>query len=225
MRRTVDDVPWSAREGLRIAIEPNSDAGRTLAFRRSLRRSRARRALAALRRRRAIRSRGSAIVVAAGLCILSAGAIAQRAAPGAGGGLGANTIATAQRTLGVEADGVVGPRTRSATKRFQHSRGLTVDGIIGPQTLRALGLDPETAQAQAASADQVLQRIAQCESGGDPTAVSASGRYRGKYQFDRATWRRMGGTGDPAAAPEADQDALAAKLFAQAGTRPWPTCA
>jgi hypothetical protein len=67
--------------------------------------------------------------------------------------------------------------------------------IIGPQTLKALGVYPEAAHAQAASADSLLQRIAACESGGDPTAVSASGRYRGKYQFDRATWRRIGGRG------------------------------
>src|SRR5215213_10900790 len=33
-----------------------------------------------------------------------------------------------------------------------------------------------------------LEAIAACESGGDPTAVDASGTYRGKYQFDRGTW-------------------------------------
>ena len=61
-----------------------------------------------------------------------------------------------------------------------------------------------------------LQRIAQCESGGNPAAVSPSGEYRGKYQFSRATWRAMGGTGDPAQAPEAEQDQRAAALLAQA---------
>jgi hypothetical protein len=35
----------------------------------------------------------------------------------------------------------------------------------------------------------------------------------------------MGGTGDPAAAPESVQDAMAAKLLAQRGTSPWPNCA
>jgi peptidoglycan hydrolase-like protein with peptidoglycan-binding domain len=169
-------------------------------------------------------SRGSALAAAAGLFILSAGAIAQQAGRDAGAGPGGETIATAQRALGVEADGVVGPRTRSATKRFQRANGLTVDGIIGPQTLRALGMNPGTVQAQAASTDVVLKRIAQCESAGEPTAVSASGRYRGKYQFDRPTWRSIGGTGDPAAALEADQDALAAKLLAREGTSPWPRC-
>jgi hypothetical protein len=35
----------------------------------------------------------------------------------------------------------------------------------------------------------------------------------------------MGGQGDPARASEAEQDRLAAKLLAQAGTSPWPNCA
>jgi hypothetical protein len=55
--------------------------------------------------------------------------------------------------------------------------------------------------------------------------VSADGRYRGKYQFDRATWRALGGSGDPAAAPEAEQDQRAADLLAREGASPWPSCA
>ena len=34
----------------------------------------------------------------------------------------------------------------------------------------------------------------------------------------------MGGSGDPAAAPEAEQDMRAAMLYAQAGSSPWPVC-
>ena len=69
-----------------------------------------------------------------------------------------------------------------------------------------------------------LEAIASCESGGDPTAVSADGTYRGKYQFDTGTWASVGGSGDPAAAPEAEQDYRAALLYQQAGTSPWPIC-
>jgi hypothetical protein len=69
-----------------------------------------------------------------------------------------------------------------------------------------------------------LNAIAACESGGDPTAVSPDGTYRGKYQFDYGTWASMGGHGDPAAAPEAEQDMRAAMLYAQAGASPWPIC-
>jgi TolA-binding protein len=69
-----------------------------------------------------------------------------------------------------------------------------------------------------------LETIAACESGGDPTAVSADGSYRGKYQFDYGTWASVGGSGDPAAAPEAEQDYRAALLYAQSGSSPWPVC-
>ena len=69
-----------------------------------------------------------------------------------------------------------------------------------------------------------LQAIAACESGGDPSAVDASGTYRGKYQFDQQTWQSVGGSGDPAAAPEAEQDARAQQLMAQRGSNPWPVC-
>jgi Transglycosylase-like domain len=69
-----------------------------------------------------------------------------------------------------------------------------------------------------------LESIASCESGGDPTAVSADGSYRGKYQFDTGTWASVGGQGDPAHAPEAEQDYRAALLYSQAGSSPWPVC-
>ncbi len=69
-----------------------------------------------------------------------------------------------------------------------------------------------------------LDAIGACESGGDPTAVSSDGSYRGKYQFDYGTWASVGGTGDPAAASEAEQDYRAALLYARSGSSPWPVC-
>jgi hypothetical protein len=72
--------------------------------------------------------------------------------------------------------------------------------------------------------EATLESIAACESGGDPTAVSADGTYRGKFQFDYGTWESVGGTGDPAAAPEAEQDYRAALLYARSGSSPWPVC-
>ena len=69
-----------------------------------------------------------------------------------------------------------------------------------------------------------LEAIAACESGGDPAAIGGGGLYRGKYQFDFQTWASVGGSGDPAAAPEAEQDMRAAQLYARAGATPWPVC-
>jgi hypothetical protein len=79
------------------------------------------------------------------------------------------------------------------------------------------------AAAAPASASPALEAIAACESGGDPAANTGNGFY-GKYQFTQATWESIGGTGNPAAAGEAEQDRRAAMLYAQQGASPWPVC-
>jgi TolA-binding protein len=71
---------------------------------------------------------------------------------------------------------------------------------------------------------ETLESIASCESGGDPRVVSSDGSYRGKYQFDQGTWESVGGHGDPAAAPEIEQDYRAALLYSRSGSSPWPVC-
>src|SRR3954470_3224261 len=62
-----------------------------------------------------------------------------------------------------------------------------------------------------------LAAIATCESGGNPSAVGGGGQYRGAFQMTYATWASLGGKGDPAAAPMAEQVRRAAALYAQAG--------
>jgi hypothetical protein len=69
-----------------------------------------------------------------------------------------------------------------------------------------------------------LEAIAACESGGDPSAVSADGTYRGLYQFDQGTWESVGGQGDPAAASPEEQSYRAALLYSRSGSSPWPVC-
>ena len=231
----------TTKEDLRHRARADDDAARDLAFRRSLRASRERRAAAARGRRWTLRRRASIVLTALATSGLAGGALAHQTggASGSGGAAsvlraGANgaAVRALQLKLGIAADGVFGPQTRRAVKAFQRRNGLRADGIAGPVTLRALGLSrlPASDRSEAAStgvssgAAATLRRIALCESGGNPRAVSASGRYRGKYQFDRATWWAMGGTGDPAAAPEATQDRIAAKLLAARGTAPWPSC-
>ena len=74
------------------------------------------------------------------------------------------------------------------------------------------------------ASDDAWARLRFCESSGNYQAVSRSGRYRGAYQFDLATWQSVGGSGDPAGAPPAEQDARARELFARRGDAPWPIC-
>jgi hypothetical protein len=87
---------------------------------------------------------------------------------------------------------------------------------------------PQAASGQQASGGSVapanLQAIAACESGGNPSAVGGGGAYRGKYQFDQGTWASVGGSGDPAAASEAEQDQRAAMLYSRTGASSWPVC-
>jgi len=229
----------------------DTDLGSPLPWSRSSRASKARRDALARRRRRAFRGRTGIAVAAVTMAFAAAAAVAQDSPPATGGtgsGAGSTTggasVSAIQRALGLPADGVYGRKTKAAVRRFQRRHGLDVDGVVGPATLAALGLSADTTDdgdaadagdAPAAGAEPVsatatpdaaaaLDKIAQCESGGNPTAVSADGQYRGKYQFDRATWERMGGTGDPAAAPEAEQDRIATKLYAERGAAPWPVC-
>ena len=133
-----------------------------------------------------------------------------------------------QRALGIAADGVFGPMTERAVRRFQRRRGLVVDGVVGPVTRRALGIRNFSRRSiyrrRGVRMPRILRRIAQCESGGNPRAVSPDGRYRGKYQFTRGTWESLGGRGDPARAPEWLQDRMALKLYRLRGKAPWPSC-
>lgn len=87
----------------------------------------------------------------------------------------------------------------------------------------ALGSSGASAPASTPAAGP-LQAIAQCESGGNPSAVGGGGTYRGLYQFDQQTWASVGGTGDPAAASPAEQTRRASILYSRTGATSWPVC-
>ena len=215
-------------------------------WRASLRASRERRAAARRTRRWTFRRRGVAACAAALMAFGGGAAVAGNGGtttsqsdesassssatlkPGSSG----PNVKRLQRKLRVQVSGYYGPLTKKAVKRFQKRAGLKADGIAGPATLSKLGVrvtQQQQSQDGGGGSDvevpAKLQRIAQCESGGNPRAVSADGTYRGKYQFDQQTWEAMGGTGDPAEAPESVQDRLAVKLYRQRGSAPWGRCA
>jgi Transglycosylase-like domain len=108
--------------------------------------------------------------------------------------------------------------------------GLTAASALAAQDTASGGAAPPSGKAKSSrhrkvKLPKIMQKIAMCESGGNPRAISPSGRYRGKWQFDRPTWRSLGGRGDPAKASEYRQDTLAMKLYHMRGTKPWPDCA
>lgn len=67
------------------------------------------------------------------------------------------------------------------------------------------------------------RKVAQCESGGNPRAVNPAGYY-GLFQFDKQTWRSVGGSGNPADASASEQYMRAKRLYAKRGAAPWPNC-
>jgi hypothetical protein len=170
------------------------------------------------------------------LCVMAPGAQADTVEASASAevvvkrGHRGSAVRQIQSKLGIPADGVFGPQTERAVRRFQRSEGLVADGIVGPQTRAALGLEPFSSNkvrrqsGGGSGVPGILRVIAECESGGDPRAVSPDGQYRGKYQFSQGTWEGLGGTGDPAEAPEWKQDRLALKLYRRSGIAPWPNC-
>jgi Transglycosylase-like domain len=110
-------------------------------------------------------------------------------------------------------------------RHFRHTVHVTVAHLEAAHKARARRQRQQLYAALPAGMSlSTLESIASCESGGDPTAVSSDGSYRGKYQFDYGTWESVGGSGDPAAAPEAEQDYRAALLYSRAGSSPWPIC-
>ena len=112
-------------------------------------------------------------------------------------------------------------RKAEQAERARAERRASASGG-GPVDASAAGGCPSPESLGVSSA--TLSAIAACESGGDPTAVSADGTYRGLYQFDYGTWASVGGSGDPAAASPAEQSYRAALLYSQGGSSPWPIC-
>jgi hypothetical protein len=105
-----------------------------------------------------------------------------------------------------------GKRIEAAIHRFNRAEERRVEAAVS--TKAVLGIPRSR-----------LDAIAECESHGDPAAVSSDGLYRGKYQFHRGTWASVGGDGDPIRASEPEQDKRAALLIKRSGgASPWPIC-
>ena len=109
-------------------------------------------------------------------------------------------------------------------RAMKHENKVRARRKAARKAARRSGSAGATSTAGGSTASAPLQSIAACESGGDPGAVGGGGQFRGKYQFTYSTWASVGGSGDPAAAPEAEQDKRAAMLYASAGSGQWPVC-
>jgi septal ring factor EnvC (AmiA/AmiB activator) len=63
--------------------------------------------------------------------------------------------------------------------------------------------------------------IVMCESGGNYSALNPSSGAGGAYQVLPSTWEMYGGQGEPQNAPKAEQDQIAAEIWADSGSGAW----
>ncbi len=108
----------------------------------------------------------------------------------------------------------------------KHLKVLERAGLIARG--RSAQLRPSRLEAQALKevADWVgdyaiPSSIVMCESGGSYSAVNPSSGAGGAYQILPSTWDLYGGEGAPHEAPKAEQDRIAAEIWADSGGSAW----
>jgi hypothetical protein len=132
-----------------------------------------------------------------------------------------------RRALAIALISLAAPATALATHPYKDrnldSSPALDKSLIAHQRVHKAQRDAARAAAPAAIPGY-LAAIAASESGGNPSAIGGGGLYRGLFQMTYSAWASVGGSGDPAAAPVAEQVRRAAALYAQAGPSQWPVC-
>ena len=175
---------------------------------RSLERSRRRRVLAAQARREVGRRKGVSAAMAtamlastgAPLAVAGSASAARQAVAAASpanraievkeGGLPlkagshGDLVAHVQRALGIDADGVFGPETDAAVRRYQYAVQLAIDGIVGPLTWSSL-FAAGSGQASSVGGDVpqgVKDALSQTLQSKGTTGASTSGTQDGELR-------------------------------------------
>ena len=124
------------------------------------------------------------------------------------------------------ADGVLERRTVGATTVVSAPVARVV--TVGTKPKPAVRQQSQTASGPRTSTGSAgglnWAALAQCESGGNPRATNATGKYRGLYQFSIATWQGVGGQGDPIDSSSSEQTYRAMLLYNRSGAGQWPEC-
>lgn len=123
----------------------------------------------------------------------------------------------AAATFGPADDQVVPAWTMDRAEQLRAAK----PAVPRPASRPAASRSRARAPAPGGGAGGALACLRRYESGGNYRTDSGNGFY-GAYQFDARTWRSVGGSGNPAAASPAEQDARAAELARRRGYQPWP---
>ncbi len=145
---------------------------------------------------------------------------------------GLATLATSLDEINRQLDAASNDVAQASALEADAERALAVAKAIPPKPVttttsrpvRAPAAKKATPAPSTTAPMDMWAAVRNCESGGDYTIVSGSGRYRGAYQFDQSTWESVGGSGDPAAAEPAEQDKRAQMLYEARGAKAWPHC-
>lgn len=148
-----------------------------------------------------------------------------------------------QKRDGIEVDGVVGPQTWGAlfgswtvsAYRPTYTPSYSSERSYAPATTPATSYAPvhtytatrsystttTTTSYSSSGGYSIPSSIVKCESGGNYGAVNPSSGAGGAYQILPSTWAAYGGTGLPQNASPAEQNAIAAKIYAAQGASAW----
>jgi peptidoglycan hydrolase-like protein with peptidoglycan-binding domain len=169
----------------------------------------------------------------AGLLVAAAPAAADAPAQLLQQGSAGPAVSKVQHALHIGATGRFNPGTERAVLAFQRRDGLSADGIVGPQTWDAvfhITPSPSSSSTSAGSTASgssstggysIPSAIVQCESGGNYSAVNPQSGAGGAYQILPSTWQSYGGQGLPQDASKAEQDRIAAQIYATQGRSAW----
>jgi peptidoglycan hydrolase-like protein with peptidoglycan-binding domain len=140
-------------------------------------------------------------------------------------GMHGPAVATMQKQLGINADGIYGPQTLKAVHAFQKKHGLTTDGIVGPVTMHAIknpsavkakthsavqhsGVTPgKTGNVRTASA-KILVRGSEVEQLQQRLGLAVDGDYGAKTEAAVKRWQRRHGLTDDGVVGPATWQAL-----------------
>jgi peptidoglycan hydrolase-like protein with peptidoglycan-binding domain len=117
-------------------------------------------------------------------------------------GMHGPNVMKVQKHLRLPADGIFGPATKRAVKRFQHTHGLVADGVVGPATWAALKAPRHKASGRT-GAVQTLQRALHIPADGvfGPGTAKAVKRFQRRHGLvadaivGPATWAALGHAG------------------------------